>query len=85
MQKEIDRVIYLVAPDEEITRRMLARGRTDDTEEVILNRLDVYRTETEPVLQYYQNRGLAVEVNGLGTVDEVHQRVFDATRVGAES
>ncbi|MCE2503542.1 MAG: adenylate kinase [Chlorobi bacterium] len=83
--KEIDNVIYLTAPKEEIVQRMLSRGRTDDTEDVINHRLDVYRSETEPVLIFYQNFELVTEVYGVGTIDEVHERVVDAVKVNTES
>lgn len=83
--KEIDRVLYLTAPKDEIIERLLARGRDDDNEEVINHRLEVYRSETEPVLDFYRNKGLVMEINGVGDIDEVHERVFEAARVGAES
>lgn len=81
----IDRVVYLTAPDREITRRMLARGRADDTEEVIANRLKVYTSETEPILDHYARLGLVAEVDGVGELDEVHQRILDAVKVEANS
>jgi adenylate kinase len=83
--REIDRVICLNAPDAEITGRMLSRGRADDTAEVIGNRLAIYRDETAPVFKFYSDRGLTVEINGVGEIDEVHDRVYAATKVGAES
>lgn len=83
--REIHRVLYLTAPQEEIIERMLARGRADDTREVISHRLEVYRSETEPVLEFYRTRGLVTEVNGVGDIDDVHERVYGAARVGAES
>ena len=83
--KGIDLVLYLTAPQEEIVQRMLARGRNDDTEEVINHRLEVYRGETAPVLTFYQERGLVTEVYGVGEIDEVHDRVFEAAKVAAES
>jgi len=55
---------------------MLARGRADDTEDVIRNRLRVYREETEPLLEYYD--GLVVTVDGIGEVDEVNARALKA-------
>ncbi len=78
--REIDRVLYLTAPQQEIVTRMLARGRNDDTEEVINYRLEVYRSETEPVLDFYRTRGLVTEVYGVGEIDEVHERVFSAAK-----
>ncbi|MGE3801760.1 MAG: adenylate kinase [Candidatus Kapaibacterium sp.] len=83
--RAIDSVLYLTAPQHEIVERMLARGRNDDTEDVINHRLEVYRQETEPVLKFYQDRELVREVYGVGGIDEVHDRVFDAAKVAAES
>jgi adenylate kinase len=54
--------------------------RVDDNEETISNRLKVYRTQTEPVVEYYRNAGLLREVNGEGGVDEVYARVTAALR-----
>ncbi len=82
---EVDRVIYLTAPDEEITRRMLGRGRADDTEEVIANRLSVYRSETAPVLEHYAGADLVSEIDGVGELDEVHRRVLDGVKVDSTS
>lgn len=75
--RTIDRVIYLTAPEEEIIQRMLNRGRVDDNEEVIKRRLEVYDQETSPVLGFYRaNSGNVVkEVNGLGEVAEVQERI----------
>ena len=77
----IDAVIELVVPRQEsITRlrdRALQQGRTDDTEEVIANRLAIYERETAPILDVYREQGLVVKVDGLGTLDEVTQRIFD--------
>ena len=81
----VDRVIYLTAPDEEITRRMLGRGRADDTEEVIANRLSVYRSETAPVLEHYANSGLVSEIDGVGELQDVHSRVLDGVKVDSTS
>ena len=83
--RTIDCVLYLTAPQEEIVQRMLARGRADDTREVINHRLEVYRGETEPVLDFYRERGLVSEINGVGEINGVHERVYEAARVGAES
>jgi adenylate kinase len=49
--------------------------RTDDKRETVQERLAVYEAQTAPVIAYYQARGILSDVNGLGTVDEVHQRV----------
>jgi adenylate kinase len=74
--KKIDRVIYLTATAEELVQRMLLRGRVDDTLEVIQTRLDVYAQETAPVLGFYRDMGLVSEVDGMGEIQEVHDRIL---------
>ena len=74
---KVDTVVNLDVDDATITERLLARGRADDTEEIIANRLDVYRLETAPLLEYYQERGNLVSVNGVGEVEQVNQRILD--------
>jgi adenylate kinase len=80
--KPIDAVISLVADEEELIQRLLNRaqieGRADDNEETIRKRLHIYIEQTEPLLDVYRSRGLLVEVDGLGSVDEVSERVFAA-------
>lgn len=72
---ELTAVVHLVVPRAELRRRMLARaateGRTDDTEETIDHRLDVYDRETEPLIDYYSGRGLVVDIDGGKAVDDV--------------
>ena len=67
---------------DELVQRLLGRaqkeGRTDDTEAVIRHRLDVYDAETAVVVDVYDRRGIVREVDGLGTVDEVSQRIMTA-------
>lgn len=63
-----------------LTRRAAIEGRADDTEDVIRHRLDVYAEQTAPISQVYAARGLLVQVDGLGEVDEVTQRLLDALR-----
>lgn len=76
----LDAVIELQVPEEELVQRLMARGRNDDTEEVIRYRQQVYRQETAPLLDYYRDR--LVTVNAVGDVDEVTDRVLDALRKG---
>ena len=70
----LDAVLELQVPEETLFERLAGRGRTDDQPEVIRRRLVAYRQQTEPLLQYYQAKGLLVCVDGLGTVDEVFVR-----------
>jgi adenylate kinase len=80
----IDGVIRLLVSDEELLSRLLGRaadqGRSDDTQEVIENRLAVYRDETEPLIAFYRERDLLHEVDGEGDISEVRERVLDAVR-----
>ncbi len=72
----IHTVVNLDVDDQTIKERLLARGRADDTEEVINNRLAVYRQETAPLVELYTKRNLLVHVNGIGSVDEVAARIL---------
>lgn len=76
----LDAVIRLVADEDEIVRRLRQRavelGRSDDTEEAIRFRQDLYARETAPLVAVYAQRGLIVEVDGLGAMDEVTERVL---------
>jgi len=81
-ERPLDAVISLVADTEEVVARLLRRaeteGRSDDNDETIRVRLQVYAEQTEPLLDVYRSRDLLVEVNGLGEIDEVSERVFAA-------
>jgi adenylate kinase len=81
-KRPLDAVISLVADTEEVVARLLKRaeidGRADDNEETIRVRLQVYAEQTEPLLKVYRSRDLLVEVDGLGAIDEVSERVFAA-------
>jgi len=75
----LDVVICLTVDQEELVTRLLSRaaveGRTDDTEEVIRRRQEVYNAQTEPVLDIYRRRGQVVDVAGMGEVVDVADRV----------
>ncbi|WP_457679746.1 adenylate kinase [Thermovibrio sp.] len=71
----LDRVIYLNVEDEEIVKRLLARGRPDDKEEIIRHRLEVYRKQTAPLIDYYEERCLLSEIYGVGVVDEITRKI----------
>ncbi|MDR0284780.1 MAG: adenylate kinase [Propionibacteriaceae bacterium] len=81
---KLDAVLSLVVDGETLVQRMLKRaeieGRADDNEETIRRRFEVYTAETEPLLALYRDRGLLVEVDGLGSVDEVHARIVAALK-----
>jgi adenylate kinase len=74
----LDAVINLDVPLDEVTVRMKARGREDDTDEAIAQRLALYEEQTQPVLDWFARRGLLVTVDGLGSEAEVTDRLFAA-------
>ncbi len=78
----LDVVVELVAdPDvvvERLRRRAVEQGRSDDDESVVRHRLEVYREQTEPLVGIYSDRGLLVEIDGIGEIDEVTGRITTA-------
>jgi adenylate kinase len=73
---DIDAVVEFRVTQDELLQRLKARGRADDTDDVILNRMKVYRDETAPLLEYYRDALKTVEA--VGTVDEVFARALQA-------
>lgn len=78
----IDRALELEVDEGQIVDRLAKRaeeeGRSDDTEEVVRNRLAVYREQTAPVSEYYRKNGLLIPVDGIGSIKEINQRLVDA-------
>jgi len=72
----LDAVVEFAVSDDVVVERLLGRGRSDDTEEVIRNRQKVYRDETAPLLDHY--RAKLVSVDAVGSMDEITQRLLDA-------
>jgi adenylate kinase len=72
----LDAVVEFQVSEEELLSRLKDRGRADDTEEVIHNRMQVYRDETEPLLEYYRDE--LKTVDAAGTLDEVFARALRA-------
>ncbi|MAT71830.1 MAG: adenylate kinase [Planctomycetaceae bacterium] len=71
----VDRVVQIVVAREVILERLSKRGRTDDDQDVIAKRLEQYERLTEPLIHYYTARGVMHAVDGLGTPDEVFERL----------
>lgn len=86
---QLDAVIRLVVDDDELMTRLLQRaeeqGRSDDTRDVIANRIDKYKDETEPAVARYRERGLLDDVDGEGEVAEVRERVLAAAGKAEET
>jgi len=76
--RPLDAVLLLAVPEEELRRRALARGRSDDREEVVRERLRVYREETEPLIGYYRRLGLLREVDGNQPIEDVGRALLAA-------
>ncbi len=81
--QHLDVAINIEVPIEEATERMLARGRSDDTVEAIRRRLQLYEKQTAPLLDWFQARGLLVTVDGVGSLDEVFDRVVTGLSYGS--
>ena len=71
----LDQVLFFDVDYEEITKRLLGRGRADDNEATIRNRLRVYEEKTAPLIDYYTAKGLLRKIKGTGTVEEIAGRV----------
>ena len=85
----LDAVVCLTVDQDEIVARLLQRaeveGRADDTEDVIRRRQELYTEQTEPLIEVYRERGLLLEVDGMGEVDDVTKRIFEALDIIPES
>ena len=85
----LDAALVLTVDPEELVQRLLQRaqteGRADDTEDVIRRRQELYTEQTEPLIEVYRDRGILLEVDGMGEVDEVTTRIFDALDVIPQS
>jgi adenylate kinase len=85
MVKRADQVTLVVALEvnqDEVVKRLLNRakleGRKDDTEEVILNRMNVYQSQTTPLIEYYEKQDKFQQVFGLGSIDEIFDSICRA-------
>jgi adenylate kinase len=85
----LDAVVVLTANEDELVQRLLGRaaveGRADDTEEVIRRRQEVYKAETAPLIDIYRDHGILLEVDGMGEVADVTNRIAEALAAVQES
>lgn len=81
----VDCVLCIDVPEEEVVKRMLGRaaqeGRSDDTRETIQQRLAVFWEQTAPLVTYYRDRGVLIDIPGTGTVDAIAERIGAALRL----
>ncbi len=74
--RQVAIVIVLEVPDSEILERLQHRGREQDTPQIIAERLDLYRRETDPILGFFTDKGVMIaRINGRGTVDAIHEKI----------
>ena len=75
----VKKVIVLEADQEELTKRILSRGQTsgrsDDTGDSIRVRLEVYKKDTEPLIKFYEDKGILTKINGVGNVDDIYELI----------
>lgn len=80
--RKLDHVIELTVDTDEVVQRLLKRaqeqGRADDTEDVIRRRMEVYGEQTEPLTRVYADQGILVQVDGMGSIEDVRDRVLAA-------
>lgn len=80
--QSLDHVLELTVDMDEVVsrlvRRAAAQGRSDDTEDVIRRRLEVYSEQTAPLTAMYRSQGLLLQVDGLGAIDVVTERIMSA-------
>lgn len=89
LQQPVEIALQIDVDEEEVIQRIAGRaaaeGRSDDTEEVVRNRMRVYAEQTAPVAGYYAAKGLLTRILGKGSVEEVFQRIMFALRSGSAS
>ena len=82
LDQEIDALIMLDVPEEEIVKRILLRGQNsdrpdDNDEEVVRKRFNVYLSKTMPIYEYYDRKGKAYTVSGVGTIDDIFHSICE--------
>ncbi len=80
VSQPIQTVVLIEIKDEVLVERLIARGRPDDTEEVIRNRLKVYRDQTSPLIDFYDRLAVLKRVDGEGSVEDVAMRIQEALK-----
>lgn len=79
-EEGLDRVVVFEVDEDELTERLLSRGRADDIEETIRNRFKIHLEQTQPLIDIYDDRDVTVRVNGVGGVEDVTERILDKLR-----
>jgi adenylate kinase len=74
----LDAVLNMIVPEHEILERLSKRGRSDDADDTILKRLRIYHETTEPIAEYYRDRGILHDIKGVGSIEDITQRIIRA-------
>jgi len=72
---DFDKVLYINVLEQEVVDRLLKRGRPDDTKEGVKRRLNLYHEQTQPLLDYYKNQEILVEIDGKGDIRKVQDEI----------
>ena len=75
---ELINYVLLSIPDSEAITRLLKRGRIDDVSNVIQNRINIFHSQTEEVIEYYKHKSKFISVDGVGTIEEIEERMKTA-------
>ncbi|MEK7565272.1 MAG: nucleoside monophosphate kinase [Patescibacteria group bacterium] len=75
------KVILIDITEDEAVKRLLKRGRADDTEESIRSRLSWFNTDAMPAIEYYEKSNRLIKVDGMGSIDEIHERIKTALEI----
>jgi len=77
--QSVECIIVFDVPRDELIHRQIGRGRSEDTEEIIGHRLDIYEEKTRPAIDFYEQNSIPVlRVDGTGSIEGVHSRVYEA-------
>lgn len=76
LPNDIDKVFYIKVSDQEAISRLIQRGRHDDSLDVITRRLELYHSETEPLLTYFEQAKVLREINGERPIDQIHEDII---------
>jgi adenylate kinase len=74
------RVVNITANDDELVKRLMLRGRKDDTIETVKHLLEVYRKQTSPIKEYYEKKCRVYDINGIGDINEINDNIINVLK-----
>lgn len=80
----LDRVVHITADKGEVMRRLSARGRADDDPDTVVHRIEVYERTTAPLIGYYREQGILRDVDGVGSIEDIKERVAASLDAGSD-